>query len=458
MLRKDISNTDNELDRIIFLLINPQTSQKIKIAAINQTLENNSWTELVKKIFQTLDILQAERDSHLAILYQYVHKLKNLKENSPQYIEDAAIFYKSHHAMNVIDKKIYNYLDLIDHLKKVKTEFLINKLMSLKTLKLHGEQSEIDRHLQLLKTSNPSPADYKKMWDEAERYIREFPEQNQPLPDKQIIDTATPESDTQLFNTVIAYRYYRLDSSTKNKISEYFIPSEQLCFNQSIIYSRLDTTLINNIPSHASALTKVYLPHSLIHEFKKVVTSSGEKSAVDLTSCSVTTTSIFKDLFTKPILNELSLTQPISFWIKCDNKGNNPIQKALVKYIREGTLPKQISLDTLIEKIKNLDSIEQLSILKCIQTSLKISNNELMKLSKEKSPKSNGDLSSYIIGNIAFSFLIGFYSVPGALLYLLLASSVLPTEISKSRYGERVLEVISKLEPTVMQPSSLLLS
>src|SRR5262249_44716455 len=105
-----------------------------------------------------------------------------------------------------------------------------------------------------------------------------------------------------------------------------------------------------------------------------------------------TKTEEFLKLFTKAIPKnyitpkaEIYKNPSWSFWEKCDVKGNNPLQKALVKYILEGDLPYPTTLQDILIRIKKLDAVEQQSILKSIQVRLQTTDRKLMALRKEKS-------------------------------------------------------------------------
>lgn len=198
-------------------------------------------------------------------------------------------------------------------------------------------------------------------------------------------------------NVIVAY-YYKVPciyTGGGNSFKQYFVPSEDLSFSRYYVNcaDRLTHTLA---PKHraSSAVTKVFLPKPLVDEIKTALKQT-PGDYMRITEHPFTKTEQFQQLFADPIPkrpvpideNVFVLKRPpMGFFEKIAQKGNNPIQKALVSYIIDGTLPDLVGINDILIKISNLDPTEQQSILECIRIRLQTNDKHLVKL-KNKATK-----------------------------------------------------------------------
>lgn len=170
---------------------------------------------------------------------------------------------------------------------------------------------------------------------------------------------------SQKSEQVVAYRYKRpttvINSKGKPWIEEYFIPSKKICFNETYagISDMRNHSSENVFPPRASAVTRVYLSKKLVDEVENFLINTSSVSA-NLCGGDFTKKQEFIQLFNKNQIHS------VDFWKKFEEKGNNSLQKSLIKYVL-GVLPKQTNLYELMKVIAKLDAIEQKSILDCMQ-------------------------------------------------------------------------------------------
>ena len=279
---------------------------------------------------------------------------------------------------------------------------------------------------------------------------------------------------------VLAYKYKQPMHSIGGPSSalQYFIPSERLFFSEN--YAGISDKPLNTLDdtNRASALTRVYIPNTLIREIKHVLNES-KSNFINIKLWPFTKTEEFKKLFEKKVVYEtisenymtIFQQQKFSFWKKCETNGNNPIQKALVKYILEGDLPANTYLSEIGERMRKLDIIELNSILQSIRVRLETNSNDLKKLHKEQSDqlnKNDATISNTITAGIvsfagssifigplygmALSLIISCYSYSFSSLYFDNQHTQLNEKINASE--NRLKDIASTIEEIIKQKNS----
>jgi hypothetical protein len=177
----------------------------------------------------------------------------------------------------------------------------------------------------------------------------------------------------------IAYKY-RLDVGELiyfKTITEYFIPSNKICFNESAAFKSEKPRNLSNskfLHRRSEPLTALTLSQELINTIENAVEGNAFNSLKENEEYQ----SLFKTHQHKTVLvgNEIIKIKD-GFFDRCKIKGNNVIKKAIIKYILNGATPIETSLNDVIQLAKKLSSIEKDSIINSVNETLSIENGKL---------------------------------------------------------------------------------
>lgn len=219
-------------------------------------------------------------------------------------------------------------------------------------------------------------------------------------------------------NHEIAYRY-RLDIndgygfSKKNfrTITEYFIPSSKICFNElGAFKSEKPRNLGHSKIFHrrCEPVTAINMSKELINQIENVVEKfDSPEETGNLLKINEEYQLLFKRKQPKTtrVGNEIVFIKD-GFWDSYKTKGNNIIKKALVQYILDGTTSKETNLDDVIQLVQKLSLIEKESLVKSINRTLLIKDGKLTEVRSnaikdiEKNHENQDVITSGILGGI----------------------------------------------------------
>lgn len=198
-------------------------------------------------------------------------------------------------------------------------------------------------------------------------------------------------------------------------ITEYFIPSHHFVFNPYGVFKSDNPRNMASWPSYSDsrAVTATQISSSLIDKMVKI---ANQKFSPSQFKEIFANNEEFQSLFTsKPPKTMLvgNIIEVIkgSFWERYEEKGNNVIKKALVKYIRNGETPKDVSLNDIYNKISTLSEVERQSIVDTTKSSLSLEDGKIIQkrlkdiddVEGMRSNISTGVLSGATSGALAFA-------------------------------------------------------
>lgn len=176
-----------------------------------------------------------------------------------------------------------------------------------------------------------------------------------------MLEHQTQENNVPLSVPAFKYSKILIIDRTKIKVFEIFIPSEQLYFNPCIIGKAEDARCLDYAKN--SLKGSVYHPITLIHlnnEFVERLRQWFSQSVVPIRDKE------FDSLVERPKRIGKTIMRD-NFSLFYADRGNELLGKIFTNYILEDNLPKEISLETVLEKAKYLTKEEKNSLLLNIQ-------------------------------------------------------------------------------------------
>jgi hypothetical protein len=213
--------------------------------------------------------------------------------------------------------------------------------------------------------------------------------------------------------TIIAYRYRCTVAENVHEalhgghdVTEFFIPSISLCFNNEGILFSVEPRNHDGMFEYQcpTALTKVYLPASLVNKLNAMLNSHSVTNEKEL----LVADQEIKNLFSNQSVSiqeggELKFLDPRFlhdekyFTAAYQAFGNDALPAYIKKYLN-GVTPHQATIDCIFKIIASLDEVEKNSLKKCL----------INKLKKTNPPKVNSQDEPFEIPIPAIPSVVGF--------------------------------------------------
>ena len=174
------------------------------------------------------------------------------------------------------------------------------------------------------------------------------------------------------------------------RITEYYIPSLEICFNRVAVLKSQVARNSKSIISKACPLTATEIPDDLANDLKNILGDNDSAYFDKIKNDDILSIFEEKNIPGKTKITPSGSEKIISFvkdidnfWNSYEAKGNVVLKKAIIYYILNGITPPDVELSQLQTLTKTLEEVEKVSLAESISAALDIKDGKLLRRNED---------------------------------------------------------------------------